>query len=246
MSKTIKMNDTTLVRELIKKYSIEFSEEVWPFLPESQYQPFECFILYALVREHKPLYVADLGTEHNGRSTHVIQRALLKNGGDFVHQLYDGVANVAKENLEKSDLGSEGLEAYEGLIQDHIGNLAIDKCDFLFIDADHALSFAVWFLDNIINHLKKESLVHIHDINLSGDWDWIETKDSEGEELLARHVDGTLQLEPLLWLENFGINIMYDSEWNFARKHLPMIGDWPLYSDPYWKASCTATYWKKL
>ena len=151
---------------------------------------------------------------------------------------FEDVLNDAYNNL----FDVTGVVKNPGDIRDTYKNIIPDlkECDFLFIDAHHERDFAVFYLDNLIPYLKKGTSVHIHDINLSGDWVDRDGRENEALELITRYKNNTLNLEKDFWLEDFSVNEEYKEAFNFiARKHY--IGKFPATSLPF---NASASYWK--
>jgi len=225
---------------LADEYSREYKEEVLPDLPISQYGNLESFVLYAMIRAFKLTNIVEIGTERQGRSSYLIQKALLKNGSTFYHTMCDftEVIETAKETM----FDTTNTFFLAGDIRDTWEQIYLPDVDFLFIDAHHARDFAVWYLNTLIPKLRKNTLIHIHDINLSGDWKWRATWDSEAEEIILQHFAGIIPIKKELWLEDWCLNPEYEVKWNNIKKKLLCIGKFGARELPY---SCSATYWRK-
>jgi len=68
-----------MVEEIINLFGEEFKRDVWPEMPDSQYANFESMVLYCFIRKFKPYGVVEMGTEAEGRSSYIIQKALEEN-----------------------------------------------------------------------------------------------------------------------------------------------------------------------
>ena len=228
----------SLIRE-IYDFGEEYENEVFLGMPYSQYGNLESLYLYCFIRSNKLKYIIELGCERNSRSSYIIQKALLKNGGG-THIMcdFEDVLNEAFNNL----FDTSGVIKMPGDIRDTYKDLIphLEKCDFLFIDAHHERDFAVFYLDNLIPHLRSGVDVHIHDINLSGDWVDRDGRENEALELITRHKNDTLNLKKRLWLEDISVNEKYKDIFNIiSRRH--MIGKFPATSLPF---NASASYWK--
>ena len=228
-----------MLKKLLSKYKYELYE-VLANLPYSEYGVLESLVLYSYVREEKPKVAVEVGTERFSRSTHLIQKALLKNG-DFTHYMVDlpDVIDDARKNL----FDTTNTMYVAGNFQDVYKAIPWDKVDFLFIDADHTKDFGDWYIKTIIPLLVKGTLVHIHDINLSGDWKLREDKTNEVTAISDAHKNETLGLEKVVWLEDYSINPEYEDRWEELREMFPMIGRFPAPRLPF---GSSASYWRKL
>ena len=222
----------------VDKYGREFKEEIWYELPYSQYSALSSMLLYGLIREHKYKNIFELGCERKSRSSFIIQKALLKNGGEFKHYMCDfpQVLEQAVTNL----FDVTGVEVVPG----DVTKVQFDysDIDFMFIDAHHEKWFCAWYLDNIVTQLKNGTLVHIHDIYLTPDWKNRMDREMETEELIERHQNGTLNLEKELWMEDYCMNPDYKRAWEYVEKKYPFIGQFPAPTLPHGDGT---TYWKK-
>lgn len=224
-----------VVLDIISKYGDEYENEIFYGMPYSQYGNLESLVLYCFIREFKPKKVFEMGTERFSRSTYLIQKALLKNGGDFTHYMCDfpSVLEQAVSNL----FDTTNVVTLPGDVQ----NLKFDysEIDFMFIDAHHTREFAEWYLDNIVEYLKPNTPVHVHDINLSADWYDRDGKINEAYEFVTRHKENRLNVEKYFWLEDFSVNPEYKKDFNtIAKKHF--IGQFPATSLPF---NASASYW---
>mgnify|MGYP001577655182 CR=1 FL=1 len=235
--------DRMFVLDLIDKYGQEFYDKCWEKLPDSQYGNLESMVLYGFIRESKPITVAEIGVAEHGRSTFIIQKALLENGQPFCHLMsdYHDTLGKAFNYLCEKEISAEGIFLLPGQIQHTFQVPAWNKVDFLFIDADHTRLFAEWYFDSLIPLLKPATWVHIHDTNLSGDWVWRERAGCETEELMLRHDKGTLPLEKVAWLEDWCINRSFEIDRERIYNRFPDIGKFPALELPY---ACSASYWK--
>lgn len=225
--------------DIVYKYGGEYEREVYSGMPYSQYGNLESLILYCFLRDRNIKHLIEIGCESHSRSTYIIQKALLKNGierhtiVDFEHILTNAYNNLFdKTNVTK--FAGDITKTYEQLIPE------LKKCDFLFIDADHERDFAVFYLDKLIPNLKNGTYVHIHDINLSGDWVDRDGRNNEAYELIERHKNNTLNLEKLFWLEDLSVNESYKNTFNLIKRYY-YIGSFPATSLPF---NASASYWR--
>jgi hypothetical protein len=233
------MEDKDLVLKIINEYGKEYVEEVLPNLPDSQYGMLESLVLYCFIRHNKFKKIFELGTEHKSRSSYIIQKALLKNGADFIHFMCDFPLILERARLNL--FNKTNVEMVYGPIE--YVEFDFNQLDFLFIDAHHERDFAVFYLDKLISNLKQNTLVHIHDINLSEDWYDRDGRINEAYELIQRHKNNTLNIKKLFWLEDFSVNPNYEDSWNKIKSEFDFIGNFPATSLPY---NASASYWTKI
>lgn len=214
-----------------------FFTTVFPFLPDSQYGNLESAYLYGFLKENKFKNIVEVGTEKHSRSSNIIQIAK----GKAKHHMFDlpSVVVQAVGNLE-TDVGSDDVVVHAGYFEDTYKDIDWSKIDFLFIDADHKRDFARLYLDKVIPQLKKGTIVHIHDMNLWGDWITGYYPDSEIEEIIDRHTNGTLNLEKIEWLWDYCINPAFEPFTNLLAEKYAPVGVFPMKDLPY---GCSATYW---
>jgi len=240
--------DRKIVRKLIDDYGEEFVEKVWPKLPGSEYGNLESMVLYCFLRHYKPKYVLEVGTEVHGRTTHIVHKALLANGEFQKHIMSDLEGKVEKAfgNLCRDlPVNQEKVKLLSGVIQQTFRKIDLSMVDFLLIDADHQRDFATFYLDELIPPLEDGTYVHIHDVNLSGNWSWRPAPDSEVEEFLERRSKGRFPLKKLFWLEDWCINLKYVDNRNKINERFPFIGSFSE-SETGLPYSSSASYWEKL
>lgn len=236
---------TEEIIRLVETFGEEFSGEILPNLPDSQYGNLESMILYAIIRDRKFRIVVEMGTEARGRSTYIIQKALLKNGGVFLHIMNDlpGIVEEAFANLVRQGMGgniwllSGPAQTMMDIFRPNLG-----KVDFMFIDADHSADFARWYVTEVINYLPKGSTVHIHDINITKEQDRGFSEDNEEIALRQLMEKGHLPLESIFSLDNFGRFSKYENSWNRLKEKFSFIGEHPATGFPY---LCSAQYFLK-
>lgn len=224
------------IKYLIDKWGEEFKDELWYEMPYSQYSNLSSMLLYSVIRENKFKNIFELGCEKKSRSTFIIQKALLKNGGKFKHYLCDFPQVLQHTVTNLFDVTNVSV------VPGDVTQVKFDykDIDFMFIDAHHEKWFAAWYLDNIIPQLKKDTLVHIHDIYLTKDWTNRMDREMETEELIERYKAGSLNIDKLLSMEEIA---MGDKEtWEYIASKYPFIGDFPAPVLPHGDGT---TYWKK-
>lgn len=243
-------NDKAYITQLIDTYGQEFMDEVLPDFTYSEFGHLECMVLYGFLRDKKPQYAVEIGTEIKGRTSSLIQRALRKNDNFKMHLLCDrtGIVEPTISYLQQMKLGDKNTAYLSGHIQLTYKALELEKNppDFLLIDADHGDDFARFYLDKIIALLPQGTDVMIHDMNLSGDWHWRilpGAENSEAKEFVTRREQGIFSLEPVSWLEDWCINPDYEADRNALCEKFPYIGKFPAYEFPY---SSSSSYWKKI
>lgn len=195
------------IEHLVDEFGKEFEENVYPNLPDSQYGNLESMLLYCLIRKRKPRFLAEIGTEIHGRSSYIIQKALVKNDQDSIHAMFDvpGVAERALRTLIDQGLGSN-VWLFSGFVESTIQALSkkknLKEVDFMFIDADHEDSFALWYIKNVIEKLSDGTLVHVHDVNTTDKLERESPIDTEERVLRDLKKDGKLPLKSLISFDN--------------------------------------------
>jgi predicted O-methyltransferase YrrM len=234
------------IRNLVNSYGKEFVEEVWPSLPNSQYSNFESLVLYCKVRRDNPRVLYEMGTEREGRSTYIIQKALLKNGGDPLHVMFDipgnteeAFANLVRKGIYKNIWVVSGniMDTYQIVKK----TVAKDLSSFVFIDADHSETFAKWYLNNVIFDLAKGTTVHIHDVHFLNDKE--KPPATELLYLYEKFRDGTLPMDLIFDSSAYQEDEKNKEEWEILKKEYPFIGDFDPTGFPY---DCSASYFEKI
>jgi hypothetical protein len=225
------------LKYLIDKWGEEFKNEIWYEMPYSQYSNLSSMLLYAVIREGGYKKIFELGCERKSRSSFIIQKALLKNGGEFNHYMCDFY--YVLEQSVKNLFDVTGVEPVPG----EVTKIDFDysDIDFMFIDAHHEKWFCAWYLDKVVPQLKEGTLLHIHDIYLTPDWKNRMDREMETEELIERHKNGTLTLEKLLWMEDYCMDPKHKDTWEYIASKYPFIGDFPAPLLPHGDGT---TYWK--
>lgn len=223
--------------DILDKYGDEFTNEIWSGIPNSEYSNLASLILYCFIRDRKFKKIFELGCERYSRSTYIIQKALLKNGGDFTHYMcdFEPILYQAHKNLFNND--------NTVLLNGPVENLNFDysEIDFLFIDAHHEKWFAGFYLDEIVTKLKDKTPVHIHDIYLSKDWEHrYPYVICETQELQERHKARTLNLNKWFWLQDYCMNEEYAEIRNKLNEKYPYVGAFPAPELPYGDGT---SYW---
>jgi len=144
------------INKMVKKYEKELKENE---ISKGQSSFEHKKILYSIIRGTKPKRIIEIGS---GATTEVMIKANKHKGKltsiDPYGKKRKGVKMVKKK-----------LEDYEGKIEKEL-----KKRDILFIDSTHNVKIGndVWKLYlNIIPKLKKGIIIHIHDINIEGEYD---------------------------------------------------------------------------
>ena len=118
----------------------------------NMFDKLESEVLYALVRDIKPLHIMELGA-HKGWQTHIFLKACRKNKCGEITS-FDIIDNSQHFdcNIRKLVVGDARNTALD----------YIDECDFLFIDADHSEEFTRWYCENLLPRYKK-GYIWVHD-----------------------------------------------------------------------------------
>lgn len=158
---------------------LRFLEEVVPrFMPERPFDQNEGLnvadmaILYAMIREHRPRKIIEVGSGH---STLVIASACAKNAGDGV-----GAEFIAIDPYPRS-LVSFGLPGLTRLVRRKVQSVGLsefDGCDLLFVDSSHVAGIGSdvnMLILEVLPRLKPGCVVHFHDILVPGEYwrDWV-------------------------------------------------------------------------
>lgn len=233
-----------MLDEILDKYGDEYISFVLPNLPKSDYGNLESMVLYCFVRDCKPENVAEIGTEHKSRSSYIIESALQRNGLPYLHIMADlpGTVEVAAQNLSM-DL-STNVKILSGLIEETYVKQKWDDIDFLFIDANHRREFAEWYFQYILPRICEGTPIHIHDLDLYANWEWLPTLGSEAEVFLEEHKDNTLCLEKLFWMFDYYWNPEYKPLLEKLQKKFPKIEMGKQRQPLPFKSN--ASYWRKI
>jgi predicted O-methyltransferase YrrM len=145
-------------------------------LEQSWFPSLDAAAAYAMVREHKPQKIIEIGSGH---STRILARAL---GGVGEIVAIDpapraDIAGLPGVRIVPSTLQSTPADVFDGL----------KPGDMLFIDSSHILmpgSDVDLLLNRILPRLPSGALVHIHDIFLPFDypsiWGWRNYNEQQG------------------------------------------------------------------
>ena len=236
-----------ILEEIIDLFGEEFERDIWPKMPDSQYGNLESMVLYCFIRKFKPFGTVEMGTEAEGRSSYIIQKALEINedeGRHFVHVMMDlpFVAEDGFRNLTKS-CRCNNIIVSSGVIQQTFPllnqYLSMDKMNFIFIDADHTDTFAKWYIKNVFPKLNTGTTVHIHDIDLdmknSTSW----PDDSEAKYLWDLKKENKLPLAEVFNIGSLGKLKKYKEIWNKIKTKHPFIGEFNAKELPF---GCSASY----
>ncbi len=233
------------VDTLVLKYGQQFMDEVWKDLPDSQYGNLESMYLYAYMREYKPRFIFELGTASEGRSTFIIQKAMVENGGGL-HTICDvppvgeeAIANLAKHFPVYNTRLLSGPVEQMGQFVD------MNKVEFLFIDADHKRPFANWYMDKLIPRLNDGDIVHIHDMpkRLYGSKQYPKKDSSEFSAVMNRLEDGTASLKTICFLDDWKQNKAFKEKHDALKDKFPIIGSFHSLELP---ESSSSAYFEKI
>jgi hypothetical protein len=196
---------------LVEKYSR--GDGFDPHFPyDHQYDDRSADINYALVRHFKPKKVVEFGTR-NGRCTHDILKALLKNEKSFVYKAYelnDAHREKAQQILKKK-FPALGFTIRKNIMEaDDIP----DGIDYLFVDNYHDIETTAWVFNTLIKKCKPGALVHFHDIPIYDDFKIGKETFPETHILVDLHRTNELPLEKLYWTWEEG-NRMESTWWKY-------------------------------
>jgi hypothetical protein len=136
-------------------------------------------ILYCMIRHFKPRRILEIGS---GNSTYLIAQALEENRKDNGKQaIFEVIDPYPNESLKA------GFPGLTKLIGEKVQNISVSmfgelqQNDILFIDSTHVLkigSDVQYEYLEILPRLKREVIVHFHDIFLPAEYpsDWIKLK----------------------------------------------------------------------
>ena len=154
------------LKELREIEKNRYNQKIFP--TTGQYDLFESQILYMLIRDAQPENVVEFSS-NCGYSTLFTASALKRNGKGYLHsfEFVPDFLNTAKKNIF-----NYGLSNWVNFILGDVKKTLIpyiegelkESPDIVFIDSDHSYPFARWYIQNIFPLLKKETLVHVHDV----------------------------------------------------------------------------------
>lgn len=130
------------------------------------FEALDAEVLYCFVRHFKPKKVIEIGS---GNSTYIIARAAIVNEEDGVE------TEVISIDPYPNAVIAKGIIGLTTLINRHVEEVnletfqELDESDILFIDSSHVVKIGndvVYEYLEILPHLKKGVLIHIHDIFL--------------------------------------------------------------------------------
>jgi predicted O-methyltransferase YrrM len=226
-----------MIREVISEYGREI-ENLWDKLPGGMFDPLDSLALYSTVRYIKPKVIVEIGSLI-GKSTCLIAKAMENNecGKLYSFDLEDK-SKLAKRNV--SELFPEAnIEFIPGTVQSNLDKMPND-IGLLFIDGPHDKEFMKWCLDNLMD--KTVGLILIHDINLSYDWNYRRTPDSEADCLIELMVKDELPITKIEWMEDWCLNHNYKEARNVLCNDFPIIGEWGVLNRPN---MAVLSIWKK-
>jgi hypothetical protein len=149
------------IKNLYRKYSAELIETIkyqkilyssrdfWP-----QFDDLESEITYLRIREYKPRIIVEI-SPCRGWSTSWILKAIKDNKSGYLHS-YDMI------DYSKRNIPNEYFKFWEL----HVGDVCkkiIPNMDYLFIDSEHTLAFANWYIKNFLEKYSNIP-VSIHDV----------------------------------------------------------------------------------
>jgi len=169
-----KIDDTT-IRQTLERLSLYSDECVWPEQPDTPSTYYaqnphfgysSACVLHSLIRAYNTKNIVEIGS---GFSTMISMGALTKNytENDYSLTCIEPYPNAAIQKMVQNNQGTMRLltAKAEEVNPEHYLNLNAN--DILFIDSSHVskLNSDVNFLYlNILPRLKKDVIIHIHDI----------------------------------------------------------------------------------
>ena len=129
-------------------------------------------IYHAMIRHKRPEKIVEIGS---GSSTRFAARACIMNESEGVHCDLVAIEPFPTKVLRK------GFPGLARLIENKVQSVALNEfenCDLLFIDSSHVVKIGGdvnYEILEILPRLKKDCLVHFHDILLPGEYwkDWV-------------------------------------------------------------------------
>jgi hypothetical protein len=200
----------------------------WGGCMDGQYDYFDMIILFYMVDRFDIRKVVEC-SPHKGWSTTIIQKAM--QGRASMHRSYD---IIDYERRIKKDMSRHvhphNWEFILGDFRKTIDLEMIGETDLLFIDSDHSLKFAEWYLDEakLPNRARPGSVIAIHDIYPQG-----KEPNGFGESPYV-----------LNWLKNQ--HDEYDVFWTYEASRMnPIIGKLPgrVFADHNGNAATNCSLW---
>lgn len=140
---------------LLKKYYPDIKDNV---IHSGYFGTMDSVLLYSYIREYKPKNILEIG---GGTSTKIMFQALEKNNENtkltcFALQRTSEDFKIPK-NVEYVFHDGDFMDSY------YQNPIDLEKLDFVFIDGPHEAYFATFFCYEILDNLKQNTLIHIHD-----------------------------------------------------------------------------------
>ena len=149
-----------------EKYLKEF-EEVPQAILDGIYHDFDAKILYTMVRDNCPVNILECGPRA-GKTTSVIIHALIENLVDNRNLVINYY--IFEKETKWLNAIANYCKRFKGITFHYNCNLLdfnyakMPELDFLFIDANHDYILAKWYIKYLFPLVRKEGLIHIHDI----------------------------------------------------------------------------------
>lgn len=158
-----------LLETVFPKYLSEFTPK-----PNSGLTLVDAFVLYAMIREHKPKTMVEIGA---GDTTKISLEALEANkreGYGFRFYSVEPYPRADLKELRRPDFVLIERDAQDVLVE------TLADADVLFIDSSHVCKIGSdvnYEILELIPRLKKGAIVHWHDITIPKNYwkDWIQT-----------------------------------------------------------------------
>ncbi len=155
-----------------------------PRFEQDWFPRLDAAVAYALVREHRPRRIVEIGSGHSSR---VMARALVDGGLQADFTAIDPQPRAPLAGLPVRHIGRRLQEIPAGTFA------ALEAGDILFIDSSHKLtpgSDVELLVTQILPALPAGVLVHIHDIFLPGgypaSWSWRNYNEQDAVAALVR------------------------------------------------------------
>lgn len=150
--------DKVEIAQLIKKYFDEYKDKV---IFNDWLSKLDSVVLYSFIREHQFKNIVEIGC---GTSTNIMFEALGKNNIPCKvqsHASYETVSLNAKPECVEFEqyVGNLLNTYYDTKLKDQLKDV-----DLVFIDGDHESYFTTFYCYYLLEHLKPNTIVHVHDV----------------------------------------------------------------------------------
>lgn len=123
------------------------------------YDIVETQFLYSVIRNVKPSKIIEIGP-NMGWTSYVMLEAMKANENKSELISFDLIDNSLCLDRNGDKISRRLIV---GDVKETITDYMINNADFVFIDAEHTEDFSRWYCNRILNNIKKDTIIFIHD-----------------------------------------------------------------------------------